>query len=68
MAKEKFDKILLDPARAGASGIIDQVASLGAHRVVYVSCNPATLARDSQSLLKQGFKLQKLGMLDTRLI
>lgn len=61
---EKFDKILLDPARAGASGIIEQIASLGASRVVYVSCNPATLARDSQSLLKQGFKLQKLGMLD----
>lgn len=63
-AQEKFDKILLDPARAGASGIIEQVSSLGARKVVYVSCNPATLARDSQSLLNQGFKLQKLAMLD----
>ena len=63
-AREKFDKILLDPARAGASGIVEQVSSLGATRVVYVSCNPATLARDSQSLLSQGFKLQRLGMLD----
>ncbi|WP_162063430.1 23S rRNA (uracil(1939)-C(5))-methyltransferase RlmD [Vibrio taketomensis] len=63
-ASKKFDKILLDPARAGASGIVDQLANLGARRVVYVSCNPATLARDSQSLLEQGYQLQKLGMLD----
>lgn len=63
-AAENFDKILLDPARAGASGIIEQISVLGASRVVYVSCNPATLARDSQSLLNQGYKLQKLGMLD----
>jgi 23S rRNA (uracil1939-C5)-methyltransferase len=63
-AQEKFDKILLDPARAGASGIIEHISQLGASRVVYVSCNPATLARDSQSLLNQGYKLQKLGMLD----
>ncbi|MBR9789920.1 MAG: 23S rRNA (uracil(1939)-C(5))-methyltransferase RlmD [Vibrionaceae bacterium] len=63
-AAEKFDKVLLDPARAGASGIIDQVSALGAQRVVYVSCNPATLARDSQSLIEQGYKLTKLGMLD----
>ncbi len=63
-AAEKFDKVLLDPARAGAAGIVDQLAALGAKRVVYVSCNPATLARDSQSLLSQGFQLVKLGMLD----
>ncbi|HHX8264007.1 TPA: 23S rRNA (uracil(1939)-C(5))-methyltransferase RlmD [Vibrio diabolicus] len=63
-AAERFDKVLLDPARAGASGIIDQVSELGAQRVVYVSCNPATLARDSQSLMEQGYKLTKLGMLD----
>ncbi|NVD07488.1 23S rRNA (uracil(1939)-C(5))-methyltransferase RlmD [Vibrio sp. JPW-9-11-11] len=63
-ADEKFDKILLDPARAGASGVIEQISTLGASRVVYVSCNPATLARDSHSLLKQGYRLQKLGMLD----
>ena len=63
-AKERFDKILLDPARAGASGIVDQISALGAKRVVYVSCNPATLARDSESLEKQGYQLAKLGMLD----
>lgn len=60
----KFDKILLDPARAGAKGMIDQCKNLGATRIVYVSCNPATLARDSQSLSEQGYRLEKLGMLD----
>ncbi|EKF9475247.1 23S rRNA (uracil(1939)-C(5))-methyltransferase RlmD [Vibrio cholerae] len=63
-AQQKFAKVLLDPARAGAEGIVDQLSALGAKRVVYVSCNPATLARDSQSLLSQGFCLEKLGMLD----
>ena len=63
-ASQKFDKILLDPARAGASSIVEQVSSLGATRVVYVSCNPATLARDSRSLLSQGYELKRLGMLD----
>ncbi|MFV0448426.1 MAG: 23S rRNA (uracil(1939)-C(5))-methyltransferase RlmD [Vibrio sp.] len=63
-AKEQFNKVLLDPARAGAVGIVDQLACLGAEQIVYVSCNPATLARDSQSLLEQGYQLKKLGMLD----
>ncbi|MGV2987274.1 23S rRNA (uracil(1939)-C(5))-methyltransferase RlmD [Vibrio sp. E150_011] len=63
-AAQKFDAILLDPARAGAAGVIDQVSELGATRVLYVSCNPATLARDSQSLIAQGYTLTKLGMMD----
>ncbi|MBY6197015.1 23S rRNA (uracil(1939)-C(5))-methyltransferase RlmD [Vibrio hangzhouensis] len=63
-ASQQFDKILLDPARAGASGVIDQVSALGASRVLYVSCNPATLARDSQSLIEQGYRLTRLGMMD----
>ncbi|GMQ47685.1 23S rRNA (uracil(1939)-C(5))-methyltransferase RlmD [Vibrio sp. 10N] len=63
-ASQQFDKILLDPARAGASGVIDQVSALGATRVLYVSCNPATLARDSQSLIEQGYTLTRLGMMD----
>ncbi|WP_114786994.1 23S rRNA (uracil(1939)-C(5))-methyltransferase RlmD [Vibrio tetraodonis] len=63
-ANQKFDKILLDPARAGANGVIEKISVFGATRIVYVSCNPATLARDSRSLLEQGYELKRLGMLD----
>jgi 23S rRNA (uracil1939-C5)-methyltransferase len=56
--------VLLDPARAGASGIVDQISALGAKSVVYVSCNPATLARDTASLQNQGYQMVKMGMLD----
>ena len=63
-AQEKFSKVLLDPARAGAAGVMQHVVNLGPERVVYVSCNPATLARDSQVLLKQGYQLERLGMMD----
>lgn len=60
----QFDKILLDPARAGALGVMPYVAKSGASHVVYVSCNPVTLARDSQVLLENGYRLKRLGMLD----
>ncbi|OAN12590.1 23S rRNA (uracil(1939)-C(5))-methyltransferase [Photobacterium jeanii] len=63
-AKEPFNKILLDPARAGAAGVMQHVIALQPQRVVYVSCNPATLARDSQPLLQQGYQLERLGMMD----
>ncbi|MGF1763106.1 23S rRNA (uracil(1939)-C(5))-methyltransferase RlmD [Aliivibrio kagoshimensis] len=63
-AKNTFSKIVLDPARAGAPGVMEYVAKLQAHSIVYVSCNPATLARDSQVLLQSGYRLQKLGILD----
>ncbi|PTB31888.1 23S rRNA (uracil(1939)-C(5))-methyltransferase RlmD [Photobacterium phosphoreum] len=63
-AQEQFDKILLDPARAGAAGVMQHVVKLAPNKVVYVSCNPATLARDSQVLLQKGYQLERLGMLD----
>lgn len=63
-ASTKFTKILLDPARAGAAGVMQTVAKLKPQTVVYVSCNPATLARDSQLLIQHGYKLTRLGMLD----
>lgn len=63
-ANEKFDKIILDPARAGASSVVAQLSDFDVQSIVYVSCNPATLARDCQILLEQGFKLTKLTMLD----
>lgn len=63
-AKRGFDKILIDPARAGAPAVIPQIIKLAPRRVVYVSCNPATLARDSEHLLQAGYTIQRLAMLD----
>ena len=55
--RERFSKIILDPPRAGAKGIERSLASLGAEKILYVSCNPATLARDLSALTRQGYRL-----------
>ncbi len=61
---EGFDKILLDPPRSGAAGIVDHLHRFGAGRIVYVSCNPATLARDAAVLVANGYRLEKAGIMD----
>lgn len=63
-ACEGFHAVLLDPPRDGAWEVVRQMATLGAKRVVYVSCNPATLARDAAELIRQGYRLKRAGMLD----
>ncbi len=63
-ASRGFDKVLLDPARAGAAGVMQHIIKLSPGRVVYVSCNPATLARDSEALLSAGYQIERLAMLD----
>ncbi|MCL1088233.1 23S rRNA (uracil(1939)-C(5))-methyltransferase RlmD [Shewanella profunda] len=60
----KIDKLLLDPARAGAFESLQWLKKMKPRKVVYVSCNPASLARDSAVLLDRGYKLQKLGLID----
>ncbi|MBB1127098.1 23S rRNA (uracil(1939)-C(5))-methyltransferase RlmD [Thiospirillum jenense] len=60
-----FDKALLDPPRSGAWEVLDALAATGVRRVVYVSCYPATLARDAEHLVHQlGFQLTAAGALD----
>ncbi|ALB63865.1 23S rRNA methyltransferase [Cronobacter condimenti 1330] len=63
-AQQGFDKVLLDPARAGAAGVMRHIVKLKPRRVVYVSCNPSTLARDSEALLAAGYRTERLAMLD----
>ena len=59
-----FDKVLLDPARAGAEQAVLQIAALAIPNVLYVSCDPATLARDSAILISKGYKLEKMSLMD----
>jgi 23S rRNA (uracil1939-C5)-methyltransferase len=62
--KETFTKIILNPPRAGAKGIDNDLAALGANRIFYISCNPTTLARDLAALARQGYKLQIVQPID----
>ncbi len=64
-SKRKFSKILLDPSRAGASEILHNFKHWNPQRIVYVSCNPSTLARDAGILVNElGYKLVKAGVMD----
>ena len=63
-AKEGFDKILIDPPRSGAKDVVEYLPKFGAKRIVYVSCNPATLARDAGIMKQQGYHLTKAGVMD----
>ena len=63
-AKQGFAAVLLDPPRDGAYEAVRKLSALGAKRLVYVSCNPATLARDTVELMKQGYRLKRAGILD----
>jgi 23S rRNA (uracil1939-C5)-methyltransferase len=60
-----FDKLLLDPPRAGAREILPVVAARRPQRIVYVSCHPGTLARDAGMLVHEhGYRLARAGVLD----
>ncbi len=56
----RFGAVLLDPPRAGAREQIAQIAASAAERVAYVSCNPASWARDAKALVEAGFELRSL--------
>lgn len=63
-AKEGFDRILIDPPRSGAQEVVAYLPRFKAKRVVYVSCNPATLARDAGLMKEAGYRLVKAGVMD----
>jgi 23S rRNA (uracil1939-C5)-methyltransferase len=57
---DRFDAALLDPPRAGAKAQIAEIAQSSLSRVVYISCNPSSWARDVARLIEGGFRCKKL--------
>jgi len=61
----KIHTIILDPPRAGiAPKTLKKVMALGANQIVYISCNPATQARDAKDLHEAGYEMAKLSLVD----
>ncbi|WP_179317724.1 23S rRNA (uracil(1939)-C(5))-methyltransferase RlmD [Winogradskyella undariae] len=61
----KIRTIILDPARAGiAPKTLKKIINLNAERLVYVSCNPATQARDTELLMESGYIIKKMSLVD----
>lgn len=64
-ARQSWDKLLLDPPRAGADKVLVYLPQSEVRRIVYVSCHPASLARDAGLLVHEhGFRLQAAGVMD----
>ncbi len=61
----KLDKLLLDPPRTGAYELVQALRGENSpKRVVYVSCNPATFARDASRMLENGYKFKGVGVMN----
>lgn len=62
-ARQDYDQLLIDPPRSGAREVCEQLPWTP-RRIVYVSCNPATLARDAGILRNKGYRLTRAGVMD----
>ena len=62
--RETADLIVLDPPRTGCKTILDQVVGLKPRKIVYVSCEPTTFARDLGLFSERGYSLKRLSLID----
>ncbi len=60
----RVDAVILDPPRTGAADAVPAIIRLETPKVIYVSCDPATLARDLKSLLAAGYRLDRVTAFD----
>lgn len=63
-ANQHFNKVLLDPPRSGAAFALNALCQLKAEKILYVSCNPATLVRDAEILRGFGYNIKKSAVID----
>jgi 23S rRNA (uracil1939-C5)-methyltransferase len=63
-APQRYTAALLDPPRDGADQLVADLAAMGVARILYISCNPATLARDAGILAGKGYTLVRAGIMD----
>ena len=59
-----FDAVVLDPPRQGAQAQTQELARSKVPRIVYVSCNPSTFARDARALLAGGYRIDTVTPVD----
>jgi len=62
--KAAFDLLLLDPPRSGCAELIPLLPGLAARQIIYISCDPATLARDLLGLTQAGYRLAEVRLVD----
>jgi 23S rRNA (uracil1939-C5)-methyltransferase len=61
---ERFDVVIVDPPRSGLVNAIERIATLARKRIVYVSCDSSTFARDAKFLEEKGFSLKDVKLID----
>lgn len=62
--KARFDCLLLDPPRSGCAELIPLLPGLAARQIIYISCDPATLARDLAGLTQAGYRMEEVRLVD----
>lgn len=62
--KQPFDVLVLDPSRAGAFDILQELSLKRFKRILYISCDPVTLARDTKLIINAGFNLDKIALMN----
>jgi len=60
----RLDGVVLDPPRAGAAAQVAELAKSRVPRIAYVSCDPATLARDLRTLVDGGYRILRIHPVD----